>query len=111
MVEILIPDDPTPFREWLENLPEDASVGVGCDSADCPLACYLKAQGAPDERVTVGPCETPGVPGTYRAVAEVFVMPEWANSFGLSVDRQFNEDTPINPAAALALLEGVSDAR
>jgi hypothetical protein len=89
-------DDPQAFRQWLESLPADEIVGKAVCATACPLATWLKAQGAREPVIN-------GFSWREIGTIEAIYLPAWAYEFVQAADVR-EHAAPITAAECLALL-------
>jgi hypothetical protein len=84
------------FRVWLESLPGDEIAGKAKRCGHCPLAEFLRSQGAP--AAWVGLDEWSAMDGEWQP------MPRWAEDFVLMIDNERQPQTSIKAADCLRVL-------
>jgi len=97
MPAITTPED---FAAYLRTLDPETPFAVTCKSGECPLAQWLKCQGAEEPDVLSAFAQTE--PGE-----NLVPLPEWAKAFVARIDqrgRYAGERRPIAPAEALETL-------
>lgn len=92
------------FRRWLAQSPAPTSiVGYRGRAQWCPLAQYLRAQGADKASVNGGSRYVISLP--HKPGATQHRMPAWAGPFAWRLDARGAIDSPVTAAEALAVLE------
>lgn len=86
------------FREWLEGLESDESVGLRQVNDACPIVSFLAALGYEAYVGSLG-YEI----GSLRVYYE---LPEWAYNFVAQVDSSGDFGTEVMAGEALAILTG-----
>lgn len=95
---------------YLRSLAPDMTVGVALDCHDCPIARWLKSQGAPDS-LEVSEDVAALKRDVHGDIVEGVPMPEWATAFVMAVDaprptssRDQRASHPVTAQEAVAIM-------